>query len=181
MSIRIDFDERQLRALRKVTPAVRRALRRAGQTALRDMKAEASKRIRARKRLKVSAVNKALVMATPTLKPEEGSWALRVRGNPVPLSAYPHRVTRKGVSVEVNRGKRTLLRSAFVATMSSGHKGVFQRRGMQRLPIYERLGSRPVDALLHRGEAQAVGERGARSLVNTFSRLLDIELQPGNG
>lgn len=178
-SIKVEFDERELRALLKVTPAARRALRKAGQTALRDMRSEASKRIRQRKRLKASAVSKALVMAKPTGRPEEGTWALRVRGTPIPLSAYPHRQTKKGVSVEVNKGKRSLVKSAFLATMGSGHKGIFLRRGAKRLPIDERFGSRPVDALLHEGESEAVGERGARSMVSAFTRLLAMELEKG--
>jgi len=77
--------------------------------------------------------------------------------------------------------KRTLVRSAFIATMSSGHTGVFTRRGPERLPIRELLGSRPVDALLHEGEAEAVAERGARSLRDTFGRLLPVELEKGRG
>ena len=178
-SIRVEFDEREIRALAKVDPAIRRALRKAGATALRDMRSEASKRIRQRKRLKASAVNKALVMAKPEGRPEEGTWALRVRGTPIPLSAYPHRQTRAGVSVEINRGKRTLIKSAFIATMASGHRGIYVRRGARRLPIDERFGSRPVDALLHKGESEAVGERGARSMVSAFTRLLAMELEKG--
>jgi hypothetical protein len=53
------------------------------------------------------------------------------------------------------------------------------RRGPERLPIRELLGSRPVDALLHEGEAEVVAERGARSLRDTFRRLLAIELEKG--
>jgi hypothetical protein len=48
--------------------------------------------------------------------------------NDVPLVAYPHRQTRKGVSVEVNRGKRTLIKGAFVATMRTGTRASFGAR-----------------------------------------------------
>lgn len=125
------------------------------------MRSEASKRIKARKRLASKYISRALTMA----RPRGGDiasmeWALKVSGQPVPLVAYPHRQTRQGVSVEVNTGKRTLVAGAFLATMKSGHEGVFKRRGKARLPIHELLGSRPVDALLHQGEADA--GRGAR-------------------
>lgn len=177
---RIEVDTRELNALdsKKINGAIARALRKAGSTALRDMRSEASKRIRERKRLKASVVSRALV-----LRRSEGTnidrmqWGLDVRGTRVPLSAYPHRQTKKGVSVQVNKGKRTLITSAFVAKMRSGHEGIFVRRGKHRLPIDERMGSRPVDALLHRGEAEAVGERGQRSLAATFERLLPMELE----
>jgi hypothetical protein len=106
-------------------------------------------------------------------------WAIDVSGEPVPLVAYPHRQTKKGVSVEVNRGKRTLLKGAFVATMRSGHKGVFRREGKARLPIEELRGSRPVDALLHEGESEAVAARGGKSFAETLERLLPIEIEKG--
>ena len=157
--------------------AVVRSLRKAGSTALRDMRSEAVKRIRARKRIKPKYISRAL-----SLRRARGSdiasmqWAVDVSGEPVPLVAYPHRQTAKGVSVEVNRGKRTLLKGAFVATMRSGHEGVFRRRGKGRLPIDELRGSRPVDALMHEGEAQGVADRGAVSFRSTFTRVLPLEV-----
>jgi hypothetical protein len=104
------------------------------------------------------------------------AWAVRVSGEPVPLVAYPHRQTKQGVTVEVNRGKRTLVKGSFVATMQSGHEGIFRRRGKARLPIEELRGSRPVDALLHEGEAQGVADRGSKSFGATFNRVLPLEL-----
>jgi hypothetical protein len=40
----------------------------------------------------------------------------------------------------------------------------------------ELRGSRPVDALLHKGEAQGVADRGAKTLADTFKRLVRLEL-----
>jgi hypothetical protein len=160
--------------------AVKRALRKAGATALRDMRAEASKRIRQRKRIKGRYIQRALTMRRPKGGDIAGmEWAIDVSGEPVPLVAYPHRQTKKGVSAEVNRGKRTLLKGAFVATMRSGHKGVFRREGKARLPIEELRGSRPVDALLHEGESEAVAARGGKSFAETLERLLPIEIEKG--
>src|SRR5512139_1372286 len=144
VSVSVTWDKNAIAGLRPgpLKSATLRALRKAGATALRDMRAEASKRVRARKRIKASYVRKAL-----TMRRARGSdlarleWAVDVSGDAVPLVAYPARQTKKGVSVEVNRGKRTLLKGAFVATMRSGHKGVFRREGMARLPIAELRGS----------------------------------------
>ncbi len=177
--VNVTWDKRGIAALEPgpFKRAVARALKKAGSTALRDMRSEASKRIRQRKRLKASAIAKALKLRRPKGSDIASmSWAVDVSGQPVPLGAYPHRQTRKGVSVEVNRGKRTLVKDAFVATLKSGHESVFRRRGKARLPIQELLGSRPVDALLHEGEAQGVAERGQRSLSAGFARLLPMEL-----
>lgn len=181
MSIAIEakWDRSEIAALETgpLKKALKRALRKAGATALRDMRSEASKRIRARKAIKPKYIRRAL-----SLRRARGSdiadmeWAVDVSGEPVPLVAYPHRQTRKGVSVEVNRGKRTLVKGSFVASMRSGHQGVFRRRGAARLPIDELRGSRPVDALLHEGEADAVAERGGRSFAETLTRVLPLEL-----
>lgn len=175
--------------------AIVAALRKAGKVALKEMRAEAKKRVQALKRLKPKYINRALSMS-----PARGSsiadmtWALNVSGQPVPLIAYPHRVfgprklgkrrqgprDRGGVMVEVNPGKWTLVRGAFVATMKSGHEGIFRRRGPQRLPIDELLGSRPVDALLHPGEALAIAMRGNRVFGELFTQLLPTEIGKGS-
>jgi hypothetical protein len=181
MSVAIDvkWDRSQIAALQNgpLKGALKRTLRKAGATALRDMKSEAGKRIRSRKRIKARYITRAL-----TLRRAKGGdianmeWAVDVSGESVPLVAYPHRQTKKGVSVEVNRGKRTLIAGSFVAAMKSGHQGVFKRRGKARLPIDELRGSRPVDALLHKGEAAAVAARGGASFATTFTRVLPLEV-----
>lgn len=157
--------------------AVVRALRKAGSTALRDMRSEATKRIRQRKRIKPKYISRALTLQRAKGSDIAGmSWAVNVSGEAVPLVAYPARQTARGVSVEVNRGKRTLIKGAFLATMKSGHEGVFRRTSKARLPIKELRGSRPVDALLHEGEAQGVAERGGKSFASTFHRVLPLEV-----
>jgi hypothetical protein len=179
LEISAKFDKSGIAAIEPgaVKRAMLRALRKAGATALRDMRGEASKRIRARKRISSKYITRAIKLRrTNGADVSAMSWAIELSGEPVPLVAYPHQVTAEGVRVEVNRGKRTLLRGAFAATMRSGHAGIFRRRGPERLPIDELRGSRPVDALLHEGEAPAVAQRGAGSLSATFARLLPIEL-----
>jgi hypothetical protein len=191
--IRADWDSDELKEIHGalVGPAIARAVSKAGTTALRDMRGEATKRVRGRKRLKAAVVRKALVMRRPKrMDIDGGEWAIDVRGTPVSLSSYPNRQTKKGVSVEVNKGKRTLIKGAFLATMTragglggsavgthGGHTNVYKRLGKERLPIRKFLGSRPVDALLHKGEAEGVQQRGARSFGDTFVRLLPLELE----
>lgn len=180
VDVRFEVDSRQLNALddRRLSRAIGRAVAKAGSTALRDMRSEATKRIRQRKRLKAGIVGKSFRLRRPKGTSIDGlEFGLDVSGKPVSLLAYPHRRTKRGVSVEVNRGKRTNIRGAFIATMKSGHDGIFVRRGKRRLPIRELFGSRPVDALLHKGEAEGVQERGASSMRAAFDRLLPLELE----
>ncbi len=171
---------------------VTQAMRRAGSTALRDMRSEAKKRIRERKMLRGSAAAKVLKISRPAhLGPDMmAEWRLDVRGGTTHVSDYPgyrqigkrgpgehnRSGTRKagptrpgGVVVQINRGGgRSFIPGGFVATMPSGHTGVFVRdpsktmKGSKRQSISERLGSRPVDALLHPNEAQNIAQRGRR-------------------
>lgn len=53
---------------------------------------------------------------------------LKATGRPIGLINYGARQTKSGVSVQVKAG-RTILRHAFIATMPSGHRGVFERIG----------------------------------------------------
>jgi hypothetical protein len=101
------------------------------------------------------------------------SWAVNVSGDLVPLVAYPVDLDAHALVGLPVRGKRALLKGAFVATMKSGHVGIFRREGKARLPIEELRGSRPVDALLHAGEAQGVAARGGA----TFARVLPLEME----
>jgi hypothetical protein len=163
----------QMKALR----AAKKAANKARTTSLRDMKSEAKKRVRARKQLKARLVNRALhPFRGKSRDLSSMAWGLRVSGAPVLASDYPHSVNRKGVRVRVNKGKSTLIESAFVASMPSGAKGIFVRRGAKRLPLIQPLGSRPVDALLHAGEADGIRQRGQDSFADGFLRLLKLEL-----
>lgn len=196
VSISVQWDKSGIAGLEtgKLKGAVVRALRKAGATALRDMRSEASKRIRERKAIAPKYISRALSLGRPKGSSiADMSWSLNVSGKPVPLIAYPHKAFKPrklgkrkagprapgGVRVEVNTGKWTLVRGAFVATMNSGHDGIFRRRGQARLPIDELLGSRPVDALLHKGESEAVAARGGASFSATFKRVLPQEIGKG--
>lgn len=199
MSVRVEvqWDKRAIAALETgpLKSALKRALRQAGATALRDMRPEAVKRIRARKRIKPRYIRDAITLARPKGGDIAGmEWAVNVSGKPVPLIAYPHKVVRGkrgrggmgprspgGLLAEVNVGKQTFVRGAFVATMRSGHTGIFRRRGTSRLPIDELLGSRPVDALLHQGESEGVAARGGSSFAGTFERMLPLEIGKSKG
>ncbi len=64
---------------------------------------------------------------------------LVVTGRRIPLIAFRARQTLTGVSYRLPGGRGTIAH-AFLATMRSGHRGVFRRRGRARLPIVELRG-----------------------------------------
>lgn len=183
MRLEANWDDAQLRAVvAKLRPEpMRRAMKKAGITALRDMKSETSKRVRQYKRLKAGKIKETIDVVKPKGRgPINGmEWQLNMTGKPVPLYAYPHRRTPKGVAVKVNKGKTSLVRSAFVARMRSGHVGIFKRKGKTRLKIRELYGSRPVDVMLKEGEAIIVLVRGRNSFGRTWERVLPMELDKG--
>ena len=192
LKMRAEFSKEELAALKasRIKPGISRAMKRAAATSIRTMKSEASKRIRKRKRIKVKAVNKAIkVDYNKGREIEDMNWGLRIRGDTFRLVDYPHRQIKKGVSASVNKGKRTVVKGAFIATMpkprkkgggfGKAHVGVFKRVGPARLKIRELLASRPVDALLHEGEADAISAKGRGSFFDTMDRLLAAELDKG--
>lgn len=179
-SIVLQWDTRQIDKVfgdRGAERALLKSLKYAGRDALRMLKSSSSRYVRSRKRLKVSRVNKAMI-TDPARGNEirDLSWTLRVSGKPVPLIDYPHRQTRKGVMVSVNRNTRVLVKSAFLATMRSGHEGIFKRVGRARLPIRELFSSTVKDPLLDNGTIPALFTRASASFAKTFDRVLPLAL-----
>lgn len=176
MPVSITIDTRKLRDLMKdkrMRRKLEKIVKRASTTAARDMKGHAKKRVRKRKRIKAGDVNKGLVSSKRGRSLDDLEIRLDVRGDPIPLTKYPGtRQTKKGVTAKINTGKRSFIPHAFIATLASGRKSVFTRRGAERLPLDQHTGSTVGDALLHSGEAQGIMVKGAASFNDTVSRLL---------
>lgn len=75
-------------------------------------------------KLKVTAVKECLTVAYT--KPGGFTSSVIAKGKPVALLKYGAKQALKGVSVELNNGRKTIA-GAFIATMPNGHKGVFVR------------------------------------------------------
>lgn len=120
---------------------------------------------------KVTTLKKSIMHKHMTIKKAYGVKPIGIfdtTSKPIPLINYSARMTKKGVTVQVlkSSSNRALIRHAFVATMKSGHKGVFWREAEDfprikfksgvsygalprkfRLPITERYGPRVSDFL----------------------------------
>jgi hypothetical protein len=59
---------------------------------------------------------------------------LKATGRQIPLINYGARQTKSGVSFSVKNGRK-VLKHAFIATMQSGHLGVFERTGKQHKKV----------------------------------------------
>ena len=124
-------------AQRLLTEAPKR-LPRAVAKALNDgavrARSESVRLIGAEWNVKSTAARKALSIRRATVtKLESSVEATGGRGRGIPLASFNARQTKRGVSVKLKRaGSRGLLPGAFIATMKSGHRGVFTRRAKSR-------------------------------------------------
>lgn len=186
--ITLEWDSRELEQFRdrRIERALQRALSKAGGDAIRFLRTGSSRLIRQRKKLRASRVRRGLSLAFPPAGTDIAGleWRMDVSGEPVPLGEFPHRfVPRKngrrhggGVRVQVNVGKWTLVRSAFVARMKSGHVGIFRRRGEARLPIDEAFTSRISDVVQDSGFIPYVQAGAQVRFDSSFRRLFPLEL-----
>jgi hypothetical protein len=150
----------------------------AGRDALRALRAEAKRATRERVRIRAGYLaNSALPLRYAKAKTiDRMSWVMDVSGAPVPLGEYPRRQTRKGVSVEVKKGSRVLLESAFLAARKTGRKGVFLRPTAERYPMGHRLGLSVADSMRDGVVPTRALERGRLVFESAFTRLLTLEL-----
>lgn len=183
MDIRLEWNPRQLGFFtsRKIENAVKRAIKKAGGDAIRKVRTESTRYVRSKKKLKVGFIQKRLRLVFPRSNDlADLRWDMRISGKPIPLSAYPSRQTSKGVSVHVNAtGSRKVVKGAFLATMKSGHKGVYSRMGKKRLPIEEHFSSSIAHVFNNAEAMPRIHTHGQRVLQSAFERLLPLELAKG--
>jgi hypothetical protein len=107
---------------------------------LKNAKTKASSLIAKRTGLKSTTVVRPRIL-TDYVKP--GDYQARIRSSRKPIPLIDFRSTRQVASGVSTRawGKPQVLRSAFVATMPTGHRGVYRRsKGVGRLPIDQQWG-----------------------------------------
>lgn len=183
-AITFEWDSRDLDVFRgrKVDAAVARALRLAGNYAIRDLRKEATELALSRKNLTSDVVQADQDLQLPQRAREirEFAWSLFVKGKPVPVAKFPHldtRLTRSrnGVLVRYGTGGTQRLTEAFTVRLKSGHEGVFRRRRDSRLPIDELFSSR-LPANYGEEVVTRYGGSTYRKLEARFKRGLDREL-----
>lgn len=107
-----------------------RALNRAADMSKTEAKREMTKKYS----FKSSEVGNTLTVYKAT--PARVEATVRSKGRRTPLLKMMARQTKKGVTVKIGK-TRKLIPSAFIATMKSGHRGVFIRLTKKNLPIKE--------------------------------------------
>lgn len=167
---------------------VRRAAFRAGSDALSAARAEAVRQVRERRRVSATAVRKAIYLRYPPNAPDaKPVWVLGVKRIPMPVLAYDARQTKAGVTAAIKPGGRSLIRGAFIATMKSGHRGVFRRTGeivwkpgkrgrdIKREKIKELFTTTVFNVFTDEGFVEAVAEKAHAVFERAFTRNLQAK------
>lgn len=108
------------------------------------------------------------------------SAAVTSRGRPRALSYYkirPGKATKRrpadGVYAQVKRSGGGTIAKSFVAKMSSGHVGVFNRTGASRFPIVQRHGPSVAQMLESKSVSQAVEAGAARRIDDRLNHEIN--------
>lgn len=142
--VEVKFDEAKLRRIQNLLRGIPRAMPRVMSRAINKTtvtaRAEAARKIAAEIRIKVSAVKKGMDLIRASFTRWQAEFG--VYGQRIPLFQFGARQLKTGVSYVIDKGApRKKIHSAFIQTMpSSGHVGVFKRRGLTRYPISQLFG-----------------------------------------
>ncbi|HUX16030.1 MAG TPA: phage tail protein [Phycisphaerae bacterium] len=143
LNLDVRVDEAQLKRIERLLAGIPRGLPRAvtrgvNQTAVTGRKT-AIDEVYKDLALKKGDIRAAMPLKRATFR--RWTATVSVRGRRLRLLMFGARQIRRGVSYRVRRqGRRQTIRSAFIATMRTGHRGVFRRLGKKRLPIIELRG-----------------------------------------
>lgn len=165
--------------LRLPEKALLKALSRAGNESIKAMRAEAKRKVREVSRIKASYLaDKAFRLSYPYNMTALHNlvWEIDVSGREVPLGEYPSRQTKRGVSLEVMKGKRKVIAGAFIQPRKNGRKGVFKRPSKERYPMGHKLGPRVSDIVGRKAVVDAIMSRTKLVFERAMDRALTAEL-----
>lgn len=133
--MQIEVSKGSLANLRQIARHFRPAALRALNKTARMVEVRANRNIRERYKLKRAAVDAAISIRAASIS--NLTAVITARGKRFPLYEFSLKQTRTGVPVVIVKGQRKVIKSAFYATMKSGHVSVFKRVNVSRLPIKE--------------------------------------------
>jgi hypothetical protein len=137
ISLKIEGLDQVIRNLQRLGQQAPRAIALAVNDTARHVRSEASKGIRAEWNVKAKTIREAIKTRPATTANPEAQ--VTASSKPLPLYGFGPRKLKRGYSVRIKKGRPpTRLPTSFVATMSSGHVGLFERMGKGRLPIREK-------------------------------------------
>ena len=169
--IEVRFDEQQVREAQRLLGSIKRGWEKAASRALnktgRTVLSKVVKGVAKRGGYKQKDVREVVKLKRATWKNLQATIRIKYKRSPVMDAGAKQ--TKRGVTFKGKQG-RELIRHAFIATMPSGHTGVFTRRG----PIRQRAGGR-----YRGGRGQAVGLRQSIGEHSRSAVKVILERTPG--
>ena len=140
-------------------------------------KSETSRVIRERYTIKARDLSKEIRVTKtgPVTASGASIWMRAKKG--IPLIKFKHRATKRGVNISVIKGRSVLSEGAFIATMPSGHKGIFKfmmehRKRRKPAPRYEErknyLTQLPIDEMIGPSPSVLFGSKKVTKKVIAF-------------
>jgi hypothetical protein len=156
-------------------PARRAIVRGLNKTAT-NVRTAASVAIRGKRSLSAKVVKDAMAIRKANAQSLVSS--IVVTGKPIPLRDYKARQTKKGVTVLVTPGKRTLVQhhgnKAFTIGKLGGH--VFARQGKARLPVKKLYGPSLPSTFLQQEERAAWTAKAQEVMPKRLAEEMNFEL-----
>lgn len=150
--------------LRDIKNANTKATRSATTKVARQGATQGKQAVRETYNIPAAELNKATKIVSATAN--DPTAKIRVTGKPISLDKYKARWKSKnteGATAEIIKGKRVVIpgdkgvgTKTFVATMKSGHTGIFYRISKKRLKIWERKGPSAPDLMRSRRAIDAI-------------------------
>lgn len=174
ISIKIEADLSDFRGdLRLSRKRMNNALRNAVNDTGRQVMTHSARAVARAAGFKVSAAKKGFWLSRATPRNLEAD--VIARGKAQPLMAFGARQTKKGVTAKA-WGKRKSYAGSFIATMRSGHKGVFTRKGKARLPVKELWGPSVPGTFAQEAVYAQADEMAHAALQTNIGRQIDRAL-----
>lgn len=175
LNIKTNIDKFIRTELKHYNKAVKDATWSATNKVAKQAKTQASKDIREEYAIKKSDLDKNIIVTKPDL-----NYVAKIstKKGSLPLAKFGRPSQKKtGVSVEIKRGQKKIIKGSFIAVMKSGHKGVFERaelggKKVARLPIKE-LHSKAAAHIV----TKAVYEKMKLFVATKFPQILAQELK----
>ncbi len=178
-SLRVNVDiDPVLRSLKRLEIGLaHKAIYRSLNRTIGGVKTNATRAVRQELTLKVKDIKRDLAVRRARPRGLEASLDIAVR--PTGLIKFRARDTTRGVTVQVKRrAGRKRLGKAFIATMPSGHKGVFTRRkGVARLPVGELFSTAVGQYLDDESVLDPIGEAAQERFTRELSSQVDLLLR----
>lgn len=174
--IEIKFDERKLRQITKqmrgYPGALPRVMSRAINRTANQARTQIARKISSQVQVSVSDVRRGVRIDRATRTKWQAD--LQITGFRTPLIKFGARQTKTGISYIIDKSTgRKRIDTAFIATMPSGHKGVFKRKGKSRLPIVELRGA-SIGVLFE--NTATVATEVTRDALKQLSRNIDTQV-----